>query len=406
MVYNALSELESGRTEHDVGEIFRLFGQAYERRYPMRSEQRKALRAIAVCRMKYLGGHLEQCDHCDFERPCYNSCRNVHCPKCQGMERQKWVNKRLKELLPVPMLPLRCRHFGRPVSAGASAHVVFTLPSEISDELKGFGEMVYRELFRASSQTLLYFFKSKRGGQPGLIGVLHSWGQTMSRHPHVHFLVTGGCLSFDKKRWVPSGSEYLFEVKELSADFRKRFLKGLKRNEVELSELKAEEKDWVVYCRKPFAGPERMIEYQGRYVNRTAISNRRIQSITEGEVTFDYKDYRDEDEKGVPKHKSMIVDGVTFIRLFLQHVQPSHFRRIRYYGILAGKTRSQKIRCVRKLFNVVDERASTQTEDGGREHWIICPKCRKGELVVVSILFRIRPPPIIFANERVREPAA
>ncbi|MDH5459344.1 MAG: transposase [Nitrospinota bacterium] len=299
------------------------------------------------------------------------------------------MNKRLKELLPVPYF-----------------HVVFTLPSEISDRLIGIDETVYRELFRTSSQTLLYFFKSKRGGQPGLIGVLHTWGQTMSRHPHIHYLVTGGCLSFDKKRWVPSGSEYLFDVKELSADFRRRFLRGLKGKGVELSDLKVEEKDWVVYCRKPFAGPEKMIEYQGRYVNRTAISNRRIQSITETGVTFDYKDYRDEDEKGIPKHKSMTVDGVTFIRLFLQHVLPSHFRRIRYYGILAGKNRSQKIKCVRKLFHVIDERAPTESEGMGKENQVICPKCGEGKLLPISLLFRIRPPPIVFANERVKEGAA
>ena len=203
-------ELKEDRTEYDVGEIFRLFGPEYEKRYAMSSCQRKVLRALAVCRTAYLGGHLEQCDHCGFERPHYNSCRNVNCPKCQGIQRRKWVDSRLDEMLGVPYF-----------------HVVFTVPSSISAALTLIGgdETVYRVLFRASSQTLLHFFKSRYGGEPGLISVLHTWGQTMSRHPHVHFLVTGGCLSLDRSRWISTRDTYLFDVKDLSKEFRKRFLK-------------------------------------------------------------------------------------------------------------------------------------------------------------------------------------
>ena len=386
---SGLLELKEDRTEYDVGEIFRLFGQDYERRYPMTSTQRKTLRALAVCRTGYLGGHIEKCDHCGFERPHYNSCRNVNCPKCQGIERRRWVNSQLDEMLGV-----------------AYFHVVFTLPSSILDVLTAIDETVYRVLFRASSQTLLHFFKTKLGGEPGLISVLHTWGQTMSRHPHIHFLVTGGCLSFDRKRWIPTNSEYLFDVKELSKEFQKRFLKGLEKAGINVAGCVNIDKDWVVHCRKPFAGPNRIIEYLGRYVYRTAISTRRIQSISEGEVTFDYKDYRDEDENGIPKHKSMTVAGEKFIRLFLQHVLPGRFRRIRYYGILAGRDRSEKLKGCHELLALSGREVQSKAEAKDVDGWTTCPQCGQGELWPISILDTIRPPPIIFANERVKDDVA
>ena len=382
-------ELKEDRTEHDVGEIFRLFGPEYEQRYSMNSCQRKVLRALAVCRTAYLGGHLEQCDHCGFERPHYNSCRNVNCPKCQGIQRRKWVNARLDEMLPVPYF-----------------HVVFTVPSFISETLTGRDETLYRILFRASSQTLLHFFKSRYGGEPGLISVLHTWGQTMSRHPHVHFLVTGGCLSLDGSRWISTGDRYLFDVKELSKDFRKRFLKGLKKANVTVEDGVNEEEDWVVYCQKPFAGAARVIEYLGRYTYRTAISNRRIKSVSESEVIFDYKDYRDGDENGVPKHKLMSVDGVTFIRLFLQHILPSRFKRIRYYGILGGNQREKKLKRCREILSCLVPEESLERLDEESSKTILCPQCGQGELMAILNLEPIRPPPITFANERVRKHVA
>ena len=376
-------DLKEDRTEHDVGEIFRLFGPVYEQRYSMSSSQRKALRALAVCRTGYLGGHLEQCDHCGFERPHYNSCRNVNCPKCQGIQRRKWVTARLEELLPVPYF-----------------HVVFTVPSSIGDALIGIDKTLYQVLFQASSQTLLHFFKTQYGVEPGLISVLHTWGQTMSRHPHVHFLVTGGGLSLDRSRWGSTSDTYLFDVKELSKEFRVRFLKGLNKAKIVIAEGVCEEKDWVVYCRKPFAGAERVIEYLGRYTYRTAISNRRIQSVSGTEVSFDYKDYRDEDDNGIPKHKLMTVDGVTFIRLFLQHILPSGFRRIRFYGILAGRERAAKLeRCRELLCSLTTDAPRTRPEEESLEIGL-CPQCRKGELIAILNLEPIRPPPITFANER------
>ena len=382
-------ENTESRTEHDIGEIFRLFGPEYEQRYPMSSSQRKALRALAVCRTWYLGGHLEKCNHCDFERPHYNSCRNVNCPKCQGIQRRKWVNARLEEMLPVPYF-----------------HTVFTIPSSISDALIGMEKTLYGILFQASSQTLLHFFKTRYGCEPGLTSVLHTWGQTMSRHPHVHFLVTGGGLSLDRKRWISTGDQYLFDVKELSKEFRARFLKGLKKAKIVVDEGVFEAQDWVVYCQKPFAGAERVIEYLGRYTYRTAISNRRIKSVFETEVTFDYKDYRDEDENGVPKHKLMTVDGIKFIRLFLQHILPSGFRRIRFYGILAGRERRSKLKRCKELLsaNLTDDTSKPIVEESGETG--LCPQCGKGEFLATIPLEPIRPPPITFTNERKRNHAA
>ena len=376
-------EMKEVRLEHDVGEIFRLFGPEYEKRYPMSRCQRKALRALAVCRTAYLGGHLEQCEHCGFERSHYNSCRNVNCPKCQGIQRRKWVTARLSEMLPVPYF-----------------HVVFTVPSSMSDALIGFERILYRVLFQASSQTLLHFFKDRYGSQPGLISVLHTWGQTMSRHPHVHFLVTGGGLSLDRNRWISTSDRYLFDVKKFSKEFRARFLKGLKKAKIVIADGVCEEEDWVVYCQKPFAGAERVIEYLGRYTYRTAISNRRIRSVSANEVTFDYKDYRDEDENGIPKHKLMTVDGVTFIRLFLQHILPSGFRRIRFYGILAGRERAAKLeRCRELLCSLIIDDSKTSLDEGTSKI-PLCPQCGKGEFIAILNLEPIRPPPITFANER------
>ncbi len=377
------AEAETKRPAYDVGQIFREHGQEYERSHLLSSAQRKALRAIAVCRTEYLGGHLEQCDHCGFEHPHYNSCRNVNCPKCQGIERRRWVKKRLEEMLPVPYF-----------------HLIFTIPNSLCGGQLVSDVDLYRLLFSASSKTLLHFFRTHFGVEPGIISVLHTWGQTMCRHPHVHFLVTGGGLSLDRQRWIFTSPDYLFDVKKLSREFRKRFLKELQKLAPCSSPDIVDGQDWVVYCQKPFAGPEKVIEYLSRYVYRTAISNRRIKSFSDGEVTFDYKDYRDEDAKGVPKHKDMCVSALTFIGLFLQHVLPSHFRRIRFYGFLAGRERSTKLERCRQLLAHLFEESTTTRDDELVSEERICPKCQIGHFLSIEELKPTRPPPIIFANER------
>ena len=378
--------MKNERTEHDAGEIFRIHGQEYERSHNMTSEQRKALRAIASCRTSVLGGHLERCRDCGFEHPVYNSCRNSNCPKCQGIKRRQWVDKRVEELLPVPYF-----------------HVIFTLP----DIFNSLSISHYREfhgaLFRAAAETLLYFFR-KSGGEPAIIAMLHTWGQTMCLHPHIHMLVTGGGLSFDRKRWIKLGRNYLFDVTVLSDEFKRRFLKEIGRK-IPGFEIPDDirEKAWVVHCRKPFAGAAKIVEYLGRYIYRSVISNRRILDFSGGKVTIDYKDYRDTDKNDVPEHKTMPLSASEFIRRFLQHIPPANFRRVRFYGILAGRERSTKLETARELLAIegliAEESAATATPP---ENTSLCAQCETGIMEVVKTLLPHGPPPVIFRNEIIR----
>lgn len=380
--------MERGRTEYDTGEIFRTHGQEYENKYPMFSEQRKAMRAIASCRTSVLGGHRIRCSNCAHEDISYNSCRNNNCPKCQANKRRKWVGERIEELLPVPYF-----------------HLIFT----ISDFFNQFYFSYYKELnnslFKASSDTLLYFFR-KKGGVPAMTSVLHTWGQTMCIHPHVHMLVTGGCLSPDRKEWIKVGSnKYLSDVTELSGEFKKRFLREIKKKipGIIVPEY-ISDKDWVVFCKKPFAGAEVIVKYLGRYVYRSAISNRRITSFSDAKVTFEYKDYKDTDINGKSEIKYLPVTSEEFIRRFLQHIPPANFRRIRFYGILAGKDREAKLKAAKELlalanFGEDQEKPPVISEI---EYDFKCPQCESGTMEIIDTLLPHGPPFITFLNERKR----
>jgi hypothetical protein len=374
--------IENGRTEYDTGHIFRSHGQEYEKRYSMSSEQRKSLRAIASCRTSVLGGHLEKCNSCGFSHPVYNSCRNNNCPKCQGINRSKWVNARLEELLPVPYF-----------------HTVFTVPDLFNTLMFSNYIDLNGALFRAASATLLHFFK-KEGGTPAIIAVLHTWGQQMSTHPHIHILVTGGCLSFDKSRWIKIGRNYLFNVELLSAEFKKRFLREIRKH---IPDFKVPdetvEKDWVGHCRKPFAGAEKVVEYLGRYTYRSVISNRRIVDFSNGKVSIDYKDYRDTDENDVPKHKILTLEAIKFIRRFISHIPPRNFRRIRFYGILAGQERITKIEAAKNLLAAENTELPENTFEEATETINLCPQCESGSMEIVDTLLANGPPHIIFRNE-------
>ena len=380
--------MEEGRTEFDTGEIFRMHGQEYECNHPMYSEQRKALRAIASCRTSRLGGHKEKCRSCGYIRPVYNSCRNNNCPKCQGTKRRKWVGERIEELLPVPYF-----------------HLIFT----ISDFFNYLYFTHYKELnnalFKASSDTLLHFFK-KKGGIPAITAVLHTWGQTMCIHPHIHILATGGCMSPDRKTWIKVGSnKYLFNVEKLSEEFKERFIREIKKNipGINVPEF-ISDKDWVVFCKKPFAGAEVIVKYLGRYVCRSAISNRRIIDFADGEVTFEYKDYKNTDANDIPETKRLPVTAIEFIRRFLQHIPPLNFRKIRFYGILAGRKREAKLKSAKELLalaNFGEEVEKTpvvsELEDNNK-----CPECETGSMEVIDTLLAHGPPFIIFLNEMKR----
>jgi hypothetical protein len=306
------------------------------------------MRALVQCRTAALGGHVEKCDHCHHRHIFYHSCRNRHCPKCQSLGRARWLQERKSELLPVEYF-----------------HVVFTVPATIAEVALQNQRVVYNILFRAAGQTLKRIAADPRhlGAEIGYVAVLHTWGQNLSHHPHIHCVVPGGGLSQDGSRWVSTRKGFFLPVRVLSRLFRGVFLDSLREafaagdldffgSLEHLAETQAfsdwitshRKTDWVVYSKRPFAGPEQVLEYLGRYTHRVAISNQRLQSVSETEVAFRWKDYRHHD-----KHRVMSLQPTEFIRRFLQHVLPSGFVRIRHGGFLGNKHRQAKLAKCREL---------------------------------------------------------
>jgi hypothetical protein len=301
----------------------------------------KVLRRISACRTAELGYHVYQCseEECGHIKYQYHSCRDRHCPNCGAIKKQEWIEARRQELLPV-------KYF----------HVVFTIPHELNSLVMGHRKILYKLLFEASAQTLLTFGKDVKylGATPGILSVLHTWGQQLSFHPHIHCIVSGGGITGDNfwKEAVKSSWLFLFPVKAMSIVYRAKFLQALQqmitKGEVILPEGTdgkqyfnlLYQKNWVVYAKAPFGGPHAVIEYLGRYTHKVAISNHRISSINEeqGTVTFDYKDYADEGKK-----KQMTLAGKEFIRRFEQHILPKRFTKIRTYGYMANRNRHQRI---------------------------------------------------------------
>lgn len=395
--------VESGRTEFDLGMIFRKFGQLYERTHKMTSEQRSVMNALSQCRTAHLGGHLERCDGCGHERPAYNSCRNTNCPTCQGIERRRWVERRLDELLPV-----------------AYFHGIFTLPSSFNTLIMQDPRPIYNLLMRSSADTILEFFRDQDQSLPLVTSVLHTWGQTMSLHPHAHLLITGGGCSLNDGRWVDHNGRFLFDVFELSASFRRRFIKELIRfqrrrqvysnHDVARAVLRSGSK-WVVHCKEPFDGATTVVEYLSRYVYRTAIANSRIVNVTDDGITFSYKDYRDEDESGKPKVKEMTLSPMDFIQRYLQHIPARGTRRIRFYGVLGLKDKKERLEaCWNELGPPpVDERAKVKQEieeefddDDSEPDPRACPHCGGMAFQRCGVVPRQLPRPILFRNEKVK----
>jgi hypothetical protein len=326
----------------EVAEIFRRYGDAYRAAAgpPLTTAQQRVMTAIETCRTAALGGHVEQCDACGHERIAYNSCRNRHCPKCQSLARAAWVEHRTAELLD-------CEYF----------HVVFTVPEPVAAIALQNKAVVYHILFRATADTLQTIAADPRhlGATIGFFAVLHTWGQTLVHHPHLHCVVPGGGLSPDGTRWIACRPGFFLPVRVLSRFFRRVFLDGLDtafqtgrlhlagalerlRDPLawrrSLASLQSQE--WVVYAKRPFAGPQQVIDYVGRYTHRVAISNDRLRAIADGEVQFTYTDYRAAPE---PARKTMTLAAAEFIRRFLLHVLPLGFHRIRYYGFLGPRHR-------------------------------------------------------------------
>jgi len=323
------------RPAYEVADVFRLYGAAYRQQHPLPLEHQRVMAAIESCRTAALGGHLERCDHCGHERPVYNSCRNRHCPKCQGLARLRWLADRQAELLPVGYF-----------------HNVFTLPHELNDLLAANPRRLYNLLFHCVAQTLQAFAADSQyglGGQLGFTAVLHTWDQKLLYHVHLHCVIAGGALAFDGSRWLPASPTYLFPVRQLSQAFRQRYLDGLRqafrRGQLvfpgRLAAWAPPEswakfleplavKDWVVYSQPPFGGAAQVLEYLSRYTHRVAFSNSRLRAIEDGCVTFSYRDRRDHNQL-----KELTLPAAEFIRRFLLHVTPPGLCRMRHYGFLS-----------------------------------------------------------------------
>jgi len=334
----------------ELADIFRKFGTDYRKCHNIPLIHHRVMRAVEVCRTSYLGGHMKKCSFCGYEHPTYNSCGNRHCPKCQSLAKFRWVKKRKEELLPA-----------------AYFHNVFTLPHDLNRLARSNKKIIYDVLFKSVSQTLLEFGQNELGGKIGFIATLHTWDQKLAQHIHLHCVIPAGALSPDKKRWIGSESDnFLFSVKALSKVFRGKFLSSLKKAYAKgdlvfagkSSEYEGNEgfkvlidrlyrKEWIVYCRKPFAGPKKVLDYLGRYTFRTAISNERIKGIAGSRVTFAYRDRRDGNRK-----KEITLSADEFIRRYLLHVLPNSYMRIRHYGFLANRNRKENIMRVKKLLGV------------------------------------------------------
>jgi hypothetical protein len=379
----------------EVADIFRDHGSAWRSANAghISLHQLKVMSAIERCRTAALGGHVLRCEKCSHTAISYNSCRNRHCPKCQGAAAKEWLAEREAELLPVPYF-----------------HVVFSLPARIADIAYQNKAAIYDLLFKASSQTMLTIAADRKhlGARIGILCVLHTWGSALNHHPHVHMIVPGGGFSLDGKRWVCCRPRYLFPVEVLSCLFRRLLLEKLAAahaagelqffgKHAKLADSKAfaaylrplRNSDWVVYCKHPFGGPEEVLRYLARYTHRVAISNRRLIASDARGVTFKWKDYRLE---GPARYKVMTLATDEFIRRFLMHVLPAGFHRIRYYGLLASGKRAENIARARILLTppmipidaikTISRNASEQTAEPQAERHL-CPCCG-GPMIIIE----------------------
>ena len=393
------------RPKLEVADVFRRYGAAYRQQHAgsLSRGQRRVMSAIELCRTAALGGHLEQCDCCGHPRPAYHSCRNRHCPKCQSLARAQWLEDRQAELLPVEYF-----------------HVVFTVPEEIAALAYQNKEVVYGILFRATAETLRTLAADPQhlGAEIGFFAVLHSWGQNLLHHPHLHCVVPGGGLAPDGKRWIACRPGFFLPVNVLSCLFRRLFLdylqaafeQGQRHFFSSLERLRdphafahylapLRQIDWVVHAKPPFGGPEQVLNYLGRYTHRVAISNNRLLDIEDGQITFRWKDYRHNDRPRV-----MTLEADEFIRRFLLHVLPDGFQRIRHYGFLAHRYRKAKLALCRQLLGVaLTAVVKRQDQPDYRDLYEKltgrslreCPVCHAGHMVVIASLPASgRPPPL------------
>jgi hypothetical protein len=386
------------RPRLELAAIFRQHGEAYRQAHPLPLHQLRLMRAIESCRTAALGGHVDECGQCQHTRVSYNSCRNRHCPKCQSLARARWLESRKAELLPVEYF-----------------HVVFTIPAQLAAIALHNKAVVYGLLFQAASQTLVTIARDPKhlGADIGFFSILHTWGQNLLHHPHLHCVVPGGGLSADGSRWIACRPGFFLPVRVLSRLFRRLFLNALRKafeqrrlqffGELEplhdpaafhrhLAPLGRSE--WVVYAKPPFGGPGQVLDYLGRYTHRVAISNPRLLAVDDAHVTFAWKDYRQ------PHHpKRMTLDAEQFIRRFLLHALPPSFQRIRHYGLLANCHRKHSLARCRQLLAAPTAALLPQPEDyedlyqALTTHSLLrCPRCLTGVMVRIETLAAYRWP--------------
>lgn len=355
----------------EVQDIFNQFGESFLENRSLSPVQSKAFRAIQSCRTATLGAHVDACDECGFEKISYNSCRNRHCPKCQTLTKERWVEKQNQYLL-------NTGYF----------HVVFTLPDELNAVMLQNQETAYGLFLKAVSETLLELCADKKylGATPGITTVLHTWGQNLMYHPHIHCIVTGGGLTKDGE-WQDSRKKFFLPVKVLSRKFRGKFLSFLKQAGLPFEPALYQD-EWVIYCKPPFKNASKVIEYLGRYTHRVAISNRRILALKDGMVTFFWRDYRDSGKK-----KTMTITAAEFIRRFLMHILPSGFRKIRHYGLLASRDKSKRITLCKKLTRTKFKTSTCTTTIERLQRLFgvdfdLCPCCGIGHLARGSPLYK------------------
>jgi len=357
----------------EIAEIVRTFGPAYRQRYSERMlpSHVRTLRDLAACRTESLGGHLTECDQCGHQHYSYHSCRNRSCPSCHTGDRERWLDKRQSELLPIPYF-----------------HVVFTLPAELQTLIWRQQKLLYAVLFKAAAAALLALTADPRyvGGEVGILSVLHTWTRQLQRHPHVHCLVTGGGLT-ETGEWVTARKRYLVPAAALSQLFRARFLALARKalpDEGFPETLFAS--DWVVYCKPALQGSRKLLDYLGRYVHRIAITNRRILAIHDNHVTFEYKDSKDH------RWKRCTLSGEEFLRRFLSHVLPRGFHKVRYYGLLAP-SRRKSLRHLQWSLAEPEEPAPAPPSEQSTDP-LPCPVCEIGLMLFVARIPRApRGPP-------------
>lgn len=377
-----------------VADIFRQHGSSFRLTQPLSPEQRRVMRAIEQCRTAALGGHLDQCDTCGHQRISYNSCRNRHCPKCQSLAKARWLEARIADLLPV-------QYF----------HVVFTLPEQLASLALQNQRVVYNILFATAAETLRTIAADPKhlGAEIGFLAVLHTWGQTLRHHPHLHCVVPGGGLAADGRRWLSSRQGFFLSVNVLARLFRRLFLEALARAHEHdkltfhgtsaylaeplafkrlLASLRARE--WCVYAKRPFGGPAQVLAYLGRYMRRVAISNHRLLALKDGHVTFSWKDYARGNQQ-----RAMTLKTDEFIRRFLLHVLPRGFQRLRQFGFMANRRRREKLALCRQLLGSAAEQPDTNPLP--RDYQSLyetvtglslqqCPACRTGTMKLTEHL--------------------